>query len=181
MTQDSLRAQIAVGPQEVDLLSRSIAENIAYGKPGASCAEIEAAARVAQAHDFIKRTEAGYDTVVGERGLKLSGGERQRIGIARAVLRDPRILILDEATSHLDSENERLIQMAAEKVVKGRTSFLIAHRLSTVLHADLIVVFHRGGIEAIGTHPELLASSPTYQRLYSYYVNAKEAEPQFAG
>ncbi len=169
VTQESLRAQIAVVPQEVDLFSRTVAENIAYGRPEASPREIAEAARLALAHDFICRTEKGYDSLVGERGLKLSGGERQRIGIARAVLRNPRVLILDEATSHLDSQSEHLIQRATERVVKGRTSFLIAHRLSTVRHADIIVVFRRGGIEAIGTHEELLESSPTYQKLYGYY------------
>ncbi|MGE5570337.1 MAG: ABC transporter ATP-binding protein [Rhodospirillales bacterium] len=172
VTQESLRSQIAVVPQEVDLFSRTIAENIAYGRPGASREEIEEAARVALAHDFICRTGNGYDSLVGERGLKLSGGERQRIGIARAVLRNPRILILDEATSHLDSQSEHLIQQATHRAVRGRTSLLIAHRLSTILHAGSIVVFRRGGIEAIGTHRELLEISPTYRRLYSYYSNS---------
>ncbi len=172
ITQESLRAQIAVVPQEVDLFSRTVAENIGYGRLDASREEITEAARLALAHDFICRTGKAYDSLVGERGLKLSGGERQRIGIARAVLRNPRVLILDEATSHLDSQSEHLIQHATERVVKGRTSFLIAHRLSTVLHADLIVVFRRGGIEAIGTHDELLETSPTYKKLYGYYSNS---------
>ncbi len=169
VTQDSLRSQTAVVPQEVDLFSRSIEENIGYGRPGASPAEVEAAARTAVAHQFIVCTEHGYQTLVGERGIKLSGGERQRIGIARAVLRNPRILILDEATSHLDSESERLIQQATERVIAGRTAFVIAHRLSTIIHADLIAVFNDGTIEAIGTHAELLETSPTYQRLYWNY------------
>jgi ABC-type multidrug transport system fused ATPase/permease subunit len=178
VTQESLRSQIAVVPQETDLFSRTIAENIGYGRPGATHDDIVEAARIAQAHDFIFQTEKGYDTVVGERGLKLSGGERQRIGIARAVLRDPRILILDEATSHLDSENERLIQQATARVVQGRTSFIVAHRLSTILHADLIVVFDQGRIEAVGTHTSLLETSPTYACLYTLF---SDGEKQFRG
>lgn len=166
ITQRSLRGQIAVVPQEVDLFSRTVAKNISYGTRRVSQKQIEMAARTALAHDFIMRTEKGYRTVVGERGIKLSGGERQRIGIARAVLRDPRILILDEATSHLDTESERLIREATDALVKNRTSFIIAHRLSTVLHADLILVFDNGAIEAMGTHAELLWKSPTYKRLH---------------
>jgi ABC-type multidrug transport system fused ATPase/permease subunit len=166
VTQGSLHEQIAVVPQEVDLFSRTIAENIAYGEPVPSREAIIAAAKTALAHDFILKTEKGYDTLVGERGIKLSGGERQRIGIARAVFRDPKILILDEATSHLDTESERLIREATDTLVKGRTSFIIAHRLSTVLHADIILVFAHGAIEAMGTHDELLTKSPTYKRLY---------------
>ena len=125
------------------------------------------AARTALANDFIMKTENGYDTVVGERGMKLSGGERQRVGIARAVLRDPKILILDEATSHLDTESERLISQATDALIKNRTTIIIAHRLSTVLGADTILVFNDGRIEARGKHEELLETSPTYQRLYS--------------
>ncbi len=166
VTQESLRAQIAVVPQEVDLFSRTIAENIAYGRPNTPKEEIARAARIALAHDFIMRAEHGYETIVGERGLKLSGGERQRVGIARAVLRDPSILILDEATSNLDTENERLIQQATKALIKDRTTIIIAHRLSTILNADRILVFEDGEIEAMGTHSELLEKSPTYQRLY---------------
>ncbi|MEK7193493.1 MAG: ABC transporter ATP-binding protein [Patescibacteria group bacterium] len=164
---ETLLAQIAVVPQEVDLFSRKIAENIAYGKPNVSRKDIERAAKTALAHDFIVKAEKGYDTVVGERGIKLSGGERQRVGIARAVLRDPRILILDEATSHLDTESEQLISRATNALIKNRTTIIIAHRLSTVLHADAIVVFRNGEIEAVGTHAKLLKSSPTYKKLYS--------------
>lgn len=167
VTQTSLRRQIAVVPQEVDLFSRTIAENIAYGQPEVKLSQIENAAKIALAHDFISRLEKGYQTTVGERGIKLSGGERQRVGIARAVLRDPKILILDEATSHLDSESEKLIAKATDALIKNRTSFIIAHRLSTVLHADLILVFKDNQIEASGTHEELLKRSPTYERLYS--------------
>ncbi|HTY40034.1 MAG TPA: ABC transporter ATP-binding protein [Candidatus Paceibacterota bacterium] len=167
VTQKSLHDQIAVVPQEVDLFSRTIAQNIAYGASDPKPEDIEQAARTALAHDFIMKTENGYDTLVGERGVKLSGGERQRVGIARAVFRNPRILILDEATSHLDTESERLIQQATAALIKDRTSFIIAHRLSTILHADLILVFSQGSIEAAGKHEELLKTSSTYQRLYS--------------
>jgi len=165
VTQQSLRDQIAVVPQEVDLFSRSIAENIGYGRPKLARREVEEAARMAQAHEFILRCDDGYETQVGERGLRLSGGERQRIGIARAVVRDPQILILDEATSHLDNESEHLIQCALEKIVKNRTCFIIAHRLSTVRKADLVVVFAKGTIEAVGTHEDLWNISPTYRKL----------------
>ena len=171
VTQASLRSQIAVVPQEVDLFSRTVAANIAYGHEEMTRAQIENAARTALAHDFILRLDKGYETVVGERGIKLSGGERQRVGIARAVLRDPRILILDEATSHLDTESERFIARATNNLIKNRTSFIIAHRLSTVIHADKILVFSKSGIEAVGTHAELLKSSPTYARLHDLQFN----------
>lgn len=167
VTQESLRRQIAVVPQEVDLFSRTITENISYGRPEVTKEQIENAAKTALAHDFIIRLEKGYKTVVGERGIKLSGGERQRVGIARAVLRDPRILILDEATSHLDTESEQLITKATNALVKNRTSLIIAHRLSTILHADAIIVFTEGRIEAMGKHRELLKKSATYKRLYN--------------
>ncbi len=167
VTQASLREQIAVVPQEVDLFSRTVLENIAYGKDGITKEQIENAAKTALAHDFILKLDKGYETVVGERGIKLSGGERQRVGIARAVLRDPRILILDEATSHLDTESEQLITEATNALIQNRTSFIIAHRLSTVIHADTILVFNQGTIEAMGTHRELLKKSPTYKKLHS--------------
>lgn len=166
-TQASLRGQIAVVPQEVDLFSRTVIENIAYGRDDISHKQVQNAAKTALAHDFILKLDNGYDTVVGERGIKLSGGERQRIGIARAVLRDPKILILDEATSHLDTESEQLITQATDALVKNRTSLIIAHRLSTVIHANKILVFKNGEIEAMGTHSELLDSSPTYAKLHS--------------
>ena len=173
ITQASLRDQIAVVPQEIELFSRSVKANIGYGRDALALSTIEQAARLAQAHAFIERCESGYDTAVGERGAKLSGGERQRIGIARAIARDPKILIFDEATSHLDNESERLIQSALERITAGRTCFIIAHRLSTVRKADLVVVFEQGEIEAVGTHEELWLASPTYRKLYGLHL----AEP----
>jgi ABC-type multidrug transport system fused ATPase/permease subunit len=170
VTQESLREQIAVVPQEVELFSRSILENIAYGQDRIERERVERAAKMAQAHQFILECDRGYNTQLGERGLRLSGGERQRIGIARAIARDPKILILDEATSHLDNESERLIQVAMERVTKGRTSFIIAHRLSTIRKADLVVVFANHGIEAVGTHDELWDKSPTYRKLYGIHL-----------
>lgn len=160
-----LRKQMAVVPQEVMLFGGSIAENIAYGKPGANQAEIEAAAQVANAHEFISTMPEGYETTVGPRGVKLSGGQRQRIAIARAVLADPRILLLDEATSALDAESERLVNEALERLLKGRTALVIAHRLSTVRNADKILVVHNGQIVESGTHDELMAMAGTYRLL----------------
>ena len=151
----ALRNQMAVVPQDVVLFGGSIRENIAYGKPGASDGEIEAAAKKANAHDFIVSFPDGYKTEVGERGIQLSGGQRQRIAIARAVLKNPKILVLDEATSSLDSESERLVQEALENLMKGRTSIVIAHRLSTIRNADRIVVMQDGAIVESGTHQEL--------------------------
>src|SRR5579864_6897131 len=156
-TQQSLRSQIAIVQQDPVLFHRSLAENIAYGRPGASLAAIEQAARLANAHDFILRLPKGYGTLVGERGVKLSGGERQRVALARAFLADAPILILDEATSSLDSESEALIQEAMERLMKGRTSIVIAHRLSTVRSLDRILVFDRGEIVEQGTHAALTA------------------------
>jgi ABC-type multidrug transport system fused ATPase/permease subunit len=151
-----LRKQMALVPQDVLLFGGTILENIAYGKPSASQLEIEEAARKANAHEFITRFPEGYQTIVGERGIKLSGGQRQRIAIARAILKDPIILILDEATSSLDSESEALVQEALHNLMKNRTSFVIAHRLSTIRNADQIVVLEHGIIKERGTHPELL-------------------------
>jgi ATP-binding cassette subfamily B protein len=161
----ALRQQIAIVPQEVLLFGGSIRENIEYGKPGASHGEIEAAARQANAHDFIQSLPEGYDTLVGPRGTKLSGGQRQRIAIARAILADPRILLLDEATSALDSESERLVNEALERLMQGRTSLVIAHRLSTVRHADTILVFSQGKIVENGSHDELIGQNGTYRFL----------------
>ncbi len=177
VTQKSLRDQIAVVPQEIDLFSRSIAENIAYGCEGLTASQVEEAARMAQAHEFITRCDDGYQTQVGERGAKLSGGERQRIGIARAIARDPKILILDEATSHLDNESERLIHVAMENLTSGRTCFIIAHRLSTVRNADKVVVFNEGEVEAIGTHEDLWMKSPTYRKLHGIHLTEQRPGP----
>lgn len=153
----SLRGQMAIVPQEVMLFGGSIKENIEYGRPGASDDEIKAAAQKANAHRFISDFPDGYDTVVGERGIQLSGGQRQRIAIARAVLKDPAILILDEATSSLDSTSEKLVQSALDTLMKGRTSLVIAHRLSTIKDADRILVLRDGSVVSSGTHDELIA------------------------
>jgi len=161
----AIRAQIAIVPQEVMLFGGSIRENIEYGQPGASLADIEAAARQANAYDFITDLPEGFATLVGPRGAKLSGGQRQRIAIARAILADPCILLLDEATSALDSESERLVNEALERLMHGRTSLVIAHRLSTVRHADRILVFNRGRIVESGTHDELIEQAGTYRFL----------------
>lgn len=157
VTQQSLRSQIAIVQQDPILFHRSLAENIAYGRPGAGMAAIEQAAKLANAHDFIMRLPKGYGTLVGERGVKLSGGERQRVALARAFLADAPVLILDEATSSLDSESEALIQQAMERLMKGRTSIVIAHRLSTVRSLDRILVFDHGRIAEQGTHATLAA------------------------
>jgi ATP-binding cassette subfamily B protein len=162
---DCLRSQIAIVPQEVMLFGGTISENIAYGKEGATQAEIESAAALANAHDFIAELPEGYATLVGPRGTKLSGGQRQRIAIARAVLADPKILLLDEATSALDSESERLVNEALERLMQGRTSLVIAHRLSTVRHADQILVLSKGKIVEQGTHEVLLSANGTYRFL----------------
>jgi ATP-binding cassette subfamily B protein len=156
-TQQSLRSQIAIVQQEPILFHRTLAENIAYGRPGASLIEIEQAAQLANAHDFIMRLPKGYGTLVGERGVKLSGGERQRVALARAFLADAPVLILDEATSSLDSESEALIQEAMERLMKGRTAIVIAHRLSTVQSLDRILVFDRGEVVEQGNHAALAA------------------------
>ena len=162
--------------QETVILNDSVGANIAYGRPEASVGEIEAAARAAHAHAFISALPLGYGTVLGERGTRLSGGQRQRIAIARALLRDPPILILDEATSALDTESERLVQDALCRLIRDRTVLVIAHRLATVRHADQILVLQQGRIVERGTHPELLRSGPVYRRLYSTQFG-KDEEP----
>jgi ATP-binding cassette subfamily B protein len=166
VTQESLRRAIAVVPQDPALFHRSIAENIGYARPGASLDEIAEAARKARAHDFIARLPKGYDTLVGERGVKLSGGERQRVAIARAFLADAPILIFDEATSSLDVETERDVQEAAEALMAGRTTIVIAHRLSTIRGADRILVFANGRVVEEGRHGELVARKGAYARLH---------------
>lgn len=161
-----LRRAIGTVPQEPTLFSGSVRDNIAYARPDASDAEVEAAAHVANAHEFVVRLPAGYETLVGERGVKLSGGQRQRIAIARAVLKDPAVLVLDEATSSLDNESERLVEAALERLLYGRTTLIIAHRLSTVQRADRLVVLDRGQIVEEGTHAELLRHGGLYAKLF---------------
>ena len=162
---DCLRSQIAIVPQEVMLFGGTISENIAYGKPGSSAEEIGTAAKLANAHEFITELPEAYETMVGPRGTKLSGGQRQRIAIARAILADPKILLLDEATSALDSESERLVNEALERLMQNRTSLVIAHRLSTVRHADQILVISKGHLVEQGTHDNLYAANGTYRFL----------------
>ena len=167
VTLESLRAQIGIVLQETNLFSGSIRENIAFGRPEASLEEIIAAAEVAEAHEFITSFPAGYDTPVGERGATLSGGQKQRIAIARAILLNPRILIMDDSTSSVDLLTEQRIQKALDQLVEGRTSFIIAQRISTVLHADQIIVLERGRIVASGVHADLLEASPEYAEIFA--------------
>jgi ATP-binding cassette subfamily B protein len=170
------RRHIGLVLQEPFLFFGTIAENIAYGKPDASREEIIAAARAAHAHEFILRLPHGYDSLVGERGQGLSGGERQRISIARALLIDPRILILDEATSSVDTETEKEIQKALDNLVQGRTTIAIAHRLSTLRKADRLVVMDRGQVVEVGPHEELMARQGAYWRLYEAQARNVDTE-----
>jgi ABC-type transport system involved in Fe-S cluster assembly fused permease/ATPase subunit len=175
LTQDSLRAAIGLVPQDTVLFNDTIGANIAYGRPGASQGAVEAAARAAQIHDFVMTLPDRYDTLVGERGLKLSGGEKQRVAIARMVLKDPPILVFDEATSALDSGTERLIQTALRRVSAGRTTLIIAHRLSTVVDADQILVLERGQVIEHGRHRQLLARHGVYAQMWARQQEAPAA------
>ncbi|MFY9675186.1 MAG: ATP-binding cassette domain-containing protein, partial [Terriglobales bacterium] len=166
VTLASLRSQIGIVTQETVLFNDTLRNNIAYGQPHVSSKQVEDAARAAHAHEFISSLPEGYDTMIGERGVRLSGGERQRIAIARAILKNAPILILDEATSALDSESEALVQAALQNLMSGRTVFVIAHRLSTVRRADRIVVIEGGTLSESGTHEELIQKAGTYRRLY---------------
>ncbi|MCH5352521.1 MAG: ABC transporter ATP-binding protein [Acutalibacter sp.] len=176
VTLKSLRSQIGFVQQDVYLFSGSVFQNIEYGKPGATREEVMEAAKRAGAHEFIMELSDGYDTYVGERGVKLSGGQKQRISIARAFLKDPPILILDEATSALDNESERIVQASLEKLAKGRTTFTIAHRLTTIKNATVILVLTENGIEEKGTHQELMAKQGIYYQLYNSYTEDDPAE-----
>jgi ATP-binding cassette subfamily B protein len=166
---NALRSQVGKIEQDIFLFSRTIGENIAFGKPGATRAEIEQAARDAQAHDFIVAFKEGYDTVVGERGVTLSGGQRQRLALARAFLSNPRILILDDSTSAIDSATEDDIQKALRRIQRGRTTLLITHRLSQIRWADHILVLDQGRLVSSGAHDALLRRSPHYRRIFARY------------
>jgi subfamily B ATP-binding cassette protein MsbA len=174
VTLDSLRSQMGIVTQQTILFDDTVANNIAYGIENHGREEIIAAARTANAHQFILSMPKGYDTMIGEKGVRLSGGERQRIAIARAILRNPPILILDEATSALDSESELLVQEALDRLMTNRTSFVIAHRLSTIHGADLIIVLEGGKVMELGKHDALMAQSGVYRRLYELQFQRDE-------
>jgi ATP-binding cassette subfamily B protein len=177
VTQHSLRRAIGIVPQDTVLFNDTVGYNIAYGRPGASQAEVEGVARAAHIHEFIASAPLGYDTLVGERGLKLSGGEKQRIAIARTLLKSPPLLIFDEATSALDSANERAIQAELRQVARGRTTLVIAHRLSTVVDAYQILVMSDGRIVERGTHAELLAQGGRYAHMWALQQSRAERTP----
>jgi len=170
---DSLARHVGMVTQETYLFHATLRENLLYARPGASDAELAAACRAANLHDFIADLPDGYDTVVGERGYRLSGGEKQRVSIARVLLKDPKVIILDEATSHLDSQSEAAIQGAMETVLRGRTSLVIAHRLSTVIDADTILVLDHGRLVEQGRHEELLHAGGLYSTLYETQFSAQ--------
>jgi len=170
----SLRRQIGIVAQDPFLFSDTVRENIAFGRPDASQEDVEEAARLAQAHDFVERLPEGYDTVIGERGITLSGGQRQRIAIARALLLDPRILILDDATASVDATTEAKIRLGLRQAMRNRTTIIIAHRLSTLALADELVVLDRGRIVARGTHEDLIQRSPVYREIYEHGLLERE-------
>jgi ATP-binding cassette, subfamily B, heavy metal transporter len=178
VTQASLRGAIGIVPQDTVLFNDTVEYNIAYGRPGATRAEVEAVAKAAHIHDFIAATPAGYDTMVGERGLKLSGGEKQRVAIARTLLKNPPVLIFDEATSALDSANERAIQAELRAVSQGKTALVIAHRLSTVVDAHEIVVMEAGRVVERGAHAELLARGGRYAEMWRLQLSGQDGAPE---
>ena len=176
VTLDSLREQVGIVPQETVLFNGSVYDNILYGRLDATREEVEAAAKAANAHDFIMQLPNGYETMLGDRGMNISGGQRQRISIARAILKNPQILILDEATSALDTESERVVQEALDRLMVGRTSFVIAHRLSTIKNADKIMVLEKGQLIEQGNHDELMAMDGLYAHLYKIQYRSKEVK-----